>query len=116
MPETQAADHPAVAAVLAVTPLFDGLAITGTTMIDPGTHYEPDGEPGPYEPPYEQPVFGFPRPIAARQAAAVLRWAADKLAAESEEHQARTGNHLFPLADWRVRGFAAEIDGGTDER
>jgi len=82
----------AVEAVLAVTPLdCAGEAYTG------------DDE-------YDMPIFGDPTPIAARQAAAVLRWAADEI-----------GKRFCGDADWAYIGFlqdqAAEIEEvGRDDR
>lgn len=74
-----------VAAVLAVMPMWDGEIITGTKT--ERTEYAPDeprdvcarsGEPLiPDE--YETPVFGDPKPEAAKCAAAVLRHLADVL-------------------------------------
>lgn len=70
------APHPAVAAVLAVTPLLDGEV--GLIAVE---HFVTEYAEGEWRDPnvpdeYDGPEFGDPTPIAAAQAAAVLRWLA----------------------------------------
>lgn len=85
-----AAIHPAVAAVLAVTPIID--PVYGKTVTDfAGNLYDAE-------------------PIAVRQAAAVLRWLADSGQAV---HLAARG--MVGAAHY-LRGMADEIEGTTDDQ
>jgi len=84
-----AASHPAVAAVLAVTPLPPG--IDPQVIVD----YEITAT-GPTNV-YRQ-LFGPPAPIAARQAAAVLRWLVDRRSAWTD-YTAWELDDLTDLAD-----------------
>jgi len=98
--------HPAIAAVLAVTPRSHDGSVT-VQYGKPWCGYDACTE--------HNDIDGPAEPIAARQAAAVLRWLADDLAAKSAGHSPRY-RPTYVISAPRLHDLADEIDPPTDAR
>lgn len=97
--------HPLVAALLAVTPQWDGEVITGTktehTVYGPSEPRDVcmrSGEPLVPDD-YEVPVFGEAEPVAVVQVATVLRWASRDLGLVLCAHDAAKLDELADRID-----------------